>query len=164
VVPLKTEAAGFSTRVKALGGSRYEVQIEQRTVALELVSVSAPDVRFLVDGVVERAGFAQANETIWLTHGGLTLMYADTTFAPPAKGAAGSDGRLTAPIDGKIIAVHVVCGAVIAQGQTLAVLEAMKMQFVISSAVDGVVEDVACQVGQQVKARQLLIGLAPASV
>ena len=160
---LKADDASFSARVRALGGPRYEVMIEQRTLALELVSVFAPDVRFLRDGVVGRASFAQATDTIWLSHAGLTLSYADTSFAPPSKGAVGSDGRLTAPIDGKIVAVNVEPGAAISQGQTLAVLEAMKMEFFISSAVDGVVETVQCQPGQQVKARQLLIGLKPVS-
>jgi biotin carboxyl carrier protein len=39
----------------------------------------------------------------------------------------------------------------------------MKMEFAISSGVDSSVTGVACQVGQQVKARQLLISLAPTS-
>ncbi len=163
VSTLKVGEVSYRPGVRAMGGSRYEVQIEEETVALELVSVAAPDVRFIVNGVVERAGFAQAANTLWLTQGGLTLMYADATFAPPSKEAVGSDGRLKAPIDGKVVAVNVAPGAAIAKGQTLAVLEAMKMEFVISSAVDGVVDSVACELGQQVKARQLLISLTPAS-
>jgi biotin carboxyl carrier protein len=39
----------------------------------------------------------------------------------------------------------------------------MKMEFPITSAVDGLVEVVSCQPGQQVKARALLIGLKPSA-
>ena len=68
---------------------------------------------------------------------------------------------MLAPMDGKILKVLVQPGDTISKGQTLAVLEAMKMEFAISSGVDSSVTAVACQVGQQVKARQLLISLAP---
>jgi biotin carboxyl carrier protein len=37
----------------------------------------------------------------------------------------------------------------------------MKMEFAISSGVDSTVTALACQVGPQVKARPLLISLAP---
>ncbi|MFT3755732.1 MAG: biotin carboxylase N-terminal domain-containing protein [Pseudoxanthomonas sp.] len=161
---LKTDDASFNVRLRPLSGARYEVEVAQQTFVLELVSVDVPELVFALDGVARRARFAHAGETtLWFSLDGLTLQYTDATFAPPAKGAAGSDGRLTAPMDGKIIAVETAPGATIGKGQALAVLEAMKMEFVISSAVDGVVESVECQPGQQVKARQLLIRLAPAS-
>lgn len=162
---LKAEEASFSVQVRPLGSARYEVQRGPQTILLELLSVQAPQLRFTVNGVAQRACFAHAGDAaVWVMHAGLTLMYADATFAPPAKGAAGSDGRLVAPIDGKIVAVNTAPGAAITKGQPLAVLEAMKMEFVISSAVDGVVQSVDCQAGQQVKARQLLIGLTPVSI
>ena len=98
---------------------------------------------------------------LWLCSQGLTLCYVDATLAATEKGAAGSDGRLVAPMDGKIVVLAVKAGASVKKGQTLAVLEAMKMEFQIASGVDGVVENISCQIGQQVKARQLLLNLKP---
>ena len=161
---LKSGEASYRASVQAQGAAQYEVQLEQGAVALELLSVAEPEVRFLAGGVTARAGFAVSGDTIWLSHDGLTSMYSDTTFAPPSKRAAGSDGRMAAPIDGKVVAVLVAPGAAVTKGQTLAVLEAMKMEFVIASAFDGVVASVACQAGQQVKARQQLILLTPSSL
>ena len=46
------------------------------------------------------------------------------------------------------------------KGQTLLVLEAMKIQQQIKSDVDGVVDGLIGQVGQQVKKRQLLLNVA----
>jgi geranyl-CoA carboxylase alpha subunit len=161
-VELRAGADIQKTTVKALYGSHYRVQAGQAEVALEIIALSAPDVQFIVNGIAERASYALTSDGIWVSHNGLTLHYADTTLAAAEKGAAGSDGRLVAPIDGKVLGVMVAPGETIKKGQTLAVLEAMKMEFLISSAVDGVVESVPCQVGQQVKARQLLIALLSA--
>ncbi len=160
---LKAGEKVLDIKVKALSAGRYEVMLPDATKVIELTSLSAPDVRYLCGGIAGRASFALAGDTLWLSHGGLTLAYRDTTLAAAEKGAAGSDGRLVAPMDGKIVAVMVEPGAAITKGQTLAVLEAMKMEFPIASAVDGLVEVVLCQPGQQVKARALLIGLKPAA-
>ena len=74
----------------------------------------------------------------------------------------GSDGRIVAHSDGKIVAVLVKAGDTVAKGQTLAVLEAMKMEFQLAAPVAGVVETVSVAAGDQVKARQLLVKLVPA--
>ncbi|MFT5577079.1 MAG: geranyl-CoA carboxylase alpha subunit, partial [Bermanella sp.] len=55
-----------------------------------------------------------------------------------------------------IIAVKVAPGDSVAVGQTLIVLEAMKMEHPLKASLAGVVESVSCEVGQQVKSRQLL--------
>jgi geranyl-CoA carboxylase alpha subunit len=68
----------------------------------------------------------------------------------------GSDGRLLANSDGKIVAVKVQPGDRVEKGQTLVVLEAMKMEFQLALPVGGVVEAVSVAAGQQVKGRQLL--------
>jgi geranyl-CoA carboxylase alpha subunit len=137
------------------------VQHEGQTLELEVVSMQAPTLRFRHQGLDVQADYALAGNMVHLSHAGLTLSYTDTTLAPASKDAAGSDGRMLAPMDGKILKVLVQSGDTISKGQTLAVLEAMKMEFAISSGVDSSVTAVACQVGQQVKARQLLISLAP---
>jgi geranyl-CoA carboxylase alpha subunit len=149
------------TSVTALGQGHYRVQAQGEALELHIDAMEAPTVRFTHDGLQGKAHFALDGEQLHLAHDGLTLCYTDATLAPAAKDAAGSDGRLLAPMDGKILKVLVQPGQAIAKGQTLAVLEAMKMEFAISSGVDSTVTALSCQVGQQVKARQLLISLAP---
>jgi len=70
-------------------------------------------------------------------------------------GDAEHEGRLTAPMPGKVIAVDVVEGQQVETGQRLIVLEAMKMQHSIKSPGDGTVE-VVVGVGQQVSAGDVL--------
>ena len=56
-----------------------------------------------------------------------------------------------------MIAVHTKPGDRVAKGQTLAVLEAMKMEFQLSLPVDGVVDSISVEAGTQVRSKQVLI-------
>ncbi len=59
-------------------------------------------------------------------------------------------GGLTAPMPGKIVAVHVAPGDVVARGAPLLVLEAMKMEHTIVAPAAGTVAEVRFAVGEQV--------------
>ena len=61
---------------------------------------------------------------------------------------------------GLVKAVHVTKGDTVAAGDRLAVLEAMKMEHVLTAGRDGVVADVLVQEGAQVEAGAALIVLA----
>ncbi|RNL62115.1 acetyl/propionyl-CoA carboxylase subunit alpha [Nocardioides marmoriginsengisoli] len=74
-------------------------------------------------------------------------------FVDPAEQV--SAGSLLAPMPGTVIAVQAESGAEVEAGQTLLVLEAMKMQHSITAPGDGVVE-IAVKVGQQVSAGDVL--------
>jgi len=91
---------------------------------------------------------------------GFSVRFTDRTYAPPAAAAAGSDGRLRAPMDGRIVAIKVAPGESVAKGQTLIVLEAMKIQHQLKAALDATVESVAVQEGQQVSNRTVLVTMA----
>lgn len=64
--------------------------------------------------------------------------------------AGGLGGTLTAPMPGRVTAVHVAAGDSVKLGQALVALEAMKMEHTISAPSKGVVEDVRYAVGDQV--------------
>jgi geranyl-CoA carboxylase alpha subunit len=87
----------------------------------------------------------------------LTVRFTDRTYAAPATAAAGSDGKLRAPMDGRIVAIKVAAGDVVAKGQTLIVLEAMKIQHQLKAALDAKVESVTVKEGQQVSNRAILV-------
>jgi geranyl-CoA carboxylase alpha subunit len=88
---------------------------------------------------------------------GLAVRFIDKTYAPPASAAAGGDGKLRAPMDGRIVAIKVAAGDRVARGQTLVVLEAMKIQHQLKSAIDAKIESVAVREGQQVAIRAVLV-------
>ncbi len=75
-------------------------------------------------------------------------------------GHAGDTVR--APINGKVARVFVKAGETVAKGDRLAVVEAMKMEHVLSAQRDGVVAAVAVGEGEQVNQGALIVSLEPA--
>lgn len=75
-----------------------------------------------------------------------------------AADAEHGEGRLTAPMPGKVIAVLVEPGAVVEKGTPLIVMEAMKMEHTIGAPAAGKVTEVLYGVGDQVAdGAQLLV-------
>ena len=64
--------------------------------------------------------------------------------------AGGSEGGLTAPMPGKVIALIAEPGQAIAKGAPLLILEAMKMEHTIAAPADGIVKSFRYAIGEQV--------------
>ena len=88
---------------------------------------------------------------------GRAALYRDMIRLDGAQNLAGGSGRITAPMHGLLREVRVVTGDTVESGQTLAVLEAMKMHYEIAADVAGTVADVLAVAGTQVAADDLLI-------
>ncbi|SHV23083.1 Probable acetyl/propionyl carboxylase alpha subunit AccA2 [Mycobacteroides abscessus subsp. abscessus] len=71
-----------------------------------------------------------------------------STLTPP--------GSLTAPMPGSVIRLPVATGETVSAGQTLVVLEAMKMEHSIASPIDGVLSALPVEVGKQVSTGDVL--------
>lgn len=76
-------------------------------------------------------------------------------------GVAGS-GEGRAPMPGQIVEILVANGEEVKEGQTLIILEAMKMQQPIKADFDGVVGDLNVKAGDQVDDGQLLVKVTKA--
>jgi len=68
-----------------------------------------------------------------------------------ADGDMASDGRLTAPMPGRVVAVMAETGDAVTRGTALMVIEAMKMEHTIAAPADGRVERFAYGPGDQVE-------------
>jgi biotin carboxyl carrier protein len=71
------------------------------------------------------------------------------------------NGALTAPMPGLIIKILVIEGQQVEQGQTLVMMESMKMQMQLRSACSGSVRSVNVQPGSQVEKGSLLVLIEP---
>ncbi len=140
---------------------RFEVRRDESVLSIEVERHDAEGFVYAIDGVGAEARVARDGTRIWLEASGCCEVFEDVTLAPAQSAAAGSDGRLLANSDGKIVAVSVAAGDVVEKGQTLAILEAMKMEFRLSLPVGGTVVAVSTEVGQQVRNRQLLVQIEP---
>jgi propionyl-CoA carboxylase alpha chain len=70
-------------------------------------------------------------------------------------------GGLSAPMPGRVLDVRVAPGQRVHQGETLIVLEAMKMEHVISANADGTVDEVLVAKNDQVESGAALLTMRP---
>ncbi|MFZ5669950.1 MAG: acetyl/propionyl/methylcrotonyl-CoA carboxylase subunit alpha [Pseudomonadota bacterium] len=130
-------------------------------------------------GEVEAVAYGMANCVCFMgEEGGVLVAQPDTatrvlfehgaTFEfhrlPTSIGALGeSDGAILSPMPGKIVSVAVKAGDKVAKGQTLLVLEAMKMEHALAAPFDGVVAELTAVAGGQVSEGVVLVKLEAAS-
>lgn len=65
--------------------------------------------------------------------------------------------KIVAPMPGKVTKVMVSVSHVIKKGDSLVVMEAMKMEYTLKAEIDGVIKSIAVQTGQQVSLGQVLV-------
>ena len=162
---LKWRETEHTVDVQVHDGRLFTCEIGEAKVQVEVARRQTGAFDYIVagseGGVRGRAHYARTADQVFVCADGRTYGYADRTYAPADAAGAGADGRITANSDGKIVAVHVQPGDRVTKGQTLVVLEAMKMEFQLSTPVDGVVAAVSVAAGTQVKGRQLLLQVTP---
>jgi geranyl-CoA carboxylase alpha subunit len=148
-------------------GHRFTTEVGDGQVVVDVARREAGCFDYIVqagaDSVRGRAHYARHGDQVFVCAEGRTWGFTDRTYAAAEAAGAGADGRITAHSDGKIVAVHVQPGDAVKKGQTLVVLEAMKMEFQLATPVDGKVEAVSVAAGTQVKGRQLLVQVTPAA-
>jgi geranyl-CoA carboxylase alpha subunit len=113
--------------------------------------------RVAVDGLWRRVQCLVDGAALLVDMDALALRFEDRTLEPPKPAEAGGDGRLLAPMDGRVVAVRVAAGDQVEKGQTLVVLEAMKIQHQLKVGVAGTVRSIAVKEGDQVSTRAVLV-------
>ncbi|MGE0424031.1 MAG: acetyl-CoA carboxylase biotin carboxylase subunit [Reyranellaceae bacterium] len=142
-------------------GNRLAVSIGERTYAIEIGAEAEIWLRVAVDGVQRRVQVLATDRGVLLDLDGRSMAFADVTHEPAQARDGAADGILRAPMDGRIVSVRVGAGDTVEKGQTLVVLEAMKMQHQIRAASAGTVATVSVREGEQVSGRAILVTLAP---
>ena len=127
------------------------------TVELELLSMDSTQCIVKRNSVREKIRFAFAGARLHLDSGTGHYTFEDITHDPASVVGGAASGQIKASMDGAIVDVLAQPGDVVAAGQTLVVLEAMKMEHQLKAGIDGVVESVGASVGDQVKERQVLV-------
>lgn len=94
----------------------------------------------------------------WVTVNGQTFELTKSSGRTKRSGHTGhSEGELVAPMPGQVRAVQVAEGDSVSKGQTLIIVEAMKMEIKIAAPFDGMVKVLKAITGQTVEKDQILI-------
>lgn len=136
------------------------VAVDGVAMAARVMTAEAGGIVFSLDG--QRHGFKVTDVGgVLHLHGvrGDIDLVERPRFPPPAGLAQG--GGLRAPMPGRVLALHVVEGQAVAQGDVLLVLEAMKMEHRIVAPADGVVTALRVGLGEQVANGAPLVTIEP---
>ena len=163
--PLELECGGKAAAcaVTVLGQDRYRVEGEGNALDIDVALEGNGAVRFKVNGRARTANYAFAGDTLFLKCGAADLAIRETLYEPrvEAGNGASTQTHVRAPMNGKVVSVLVKEGDVVARGQRLVIVEAMKMQYEMTAGGSATVVCLAVKPGDQVATRQLLVELKP---
>ena len=139
----------FSSR---LNGEDSQLQVMQHAD-----SAGGGWSRVLVDGLAETVLWQRDGATLHLSLAGRAWVVQDLSRAVAARGGEGaSDGKLRASMNGRVVAVQVAVGDLVAAGQPMLTLEAMKMEHVHAAPIAGRVAALHVSVGEQVGSHRVV--------
>jgi acetyl/propionyl-CoA carboxylase alpha subunit len=122
----------------------------------------AGEGRFTIQGSGELSVIgARAGRSIWIGVNGHAIEFRLEQVDERSAAAGIDDASLRPPMAATVVRVAVAPGARVSAGDTLVVLEAMKMELPIRAPRDGVVRSVHCAEGQLVQPDMLLVELEP---
>ena len=154
-----------------LGGAEYVVEYRaRRDGAFDLAGGvarvhrwSAREIDLELEGRRRRARVTRAGSALYVQESRTTAhLEVVARFAPPVPEA--TPGGLHAPMPGVVTEVRVAPGDAVVAGQALVVMEAMKMEHVISAPFAGVVREVLVASGHQVESGADLLAVDPHAV
>ena len=132
----------------------------EQSAVIQVLSIQANAAVVLLDGVKLVAQFMQRQRgQMYCSIGGRGAFFKDLIILDGALAEAVGGGRVIAPMHGLLLEVMVKPGEEVSKGQTLAVLEAMKMHYEIQAEIDGTVAEVTAVAGKQVAADDVLIDI-----
>ncbi|PAV26936.1 3-methylcrotonyl-CoA carboxylase [Tamilnaduibacter salinus] len=141
-------------------GADVTARAGEATVTLTILGMSGSRLDYIDRGVRQHCQYHRVGDRLYLQQLSRSLVVDDVTHAPRDASAGSASGRLLASMDGAIIDVMVSPGDEVSQGDTLVILEAMKMEHPLTAGRDGRVDQVHVSPGTQVSRRQVLVELA----
>jgi 3-methylcrotonyl-CoA carboxylase alpha subunit len=150
-------------RREAGRGQTWRLAADGETSALEVLYLGDGRIRATVDGRVLDGGFASEGRNTWVSLEP-SVWRLERPDAPDVDGTlagseAGNGASLTAPMPGTVVKVLVEEGDEVEEGQTLLVLEAMKMEQSVASPHAGTVRALPYAEGARVPGGAVLAEL-----
>lgn len=132
----------FTVRVRPKEAGTYSVTLDGKPITVKVEEISPQSVRIAFNGETMTFRRSLAGRTPARQEGRAPLSPADA---------------VTAPMPGRIISVLVKSGQRLKEGDTVAIIESMKMESAIKSPRNGEVSEVLAKEGASVKRGELLV-------
>ncbi len=143
--------------LRAVGKNQWHIHQsdETRSFAGELTHVADEEYTLTAQGEIHPIFIHQQVDRFQVHYRGQYYVL-QRVFGTAAE-ALDSGDQVIAPLTGKVIQVNVSVGDKVAQGETLVVLESMKMETALVAPRDAVIESLHCHTGDQVANEQVLV-------
>ena len=136
-----------------------DAQTDKESIEVALDQHAGQHIDITIGGLRHRLNWAKRDNQVFVQWGAQQLIVEDSTYAPAAGPGSAASGEVQAVTEGQLVALEVGVGDRVTKGQTLAVVEAMKMQHRHVADGDGVVKSVDATLNAQVSKGQLLVSL-----
>ena len=138
-------------------GKIFTLTLDDKTILAEILHSENGKLDLLIDGKRITAYVSSDNAKRWVTVDGQTFVLTKSSGAKRKSAGHDHASELVAPMPGLVRSVNVSEGESVAKGQTLLLLEAMKMEIRIQAPRDGMVKKLFVKQGQTVEREQVLI-------
>ena len=153
-------AIGYSLGA-ASGDTTLALEVNGEHHELGLRGLGTDEVRVRFAGLEHRCTVVEYTDgSVWVNSSGAQTSWRQEPRLPDPDAVAAGGGPV-APMSGTVVHVGVEPGDLVEAGQTLVVLEAMKMEHPALAAGPGVVDAVLVEVGQYVEAKTTLVTVTP---
>jgi acetyl/propionyl-CoA carboxylase alpha subunit len=141
------------------------VTVDERSYDVDWQRAEGGVISLLVDGRSHTARVARRDGglAVWIDGRSFVLETGagdDESFAGSGS-AVGGSGRIKAPMPGAVVKLAVSEGEQVTTGQSLVIVEAMKMEHDVRSPIDGVVAKVNVAAGDSVGTTEAMIEIEP---
>ncbi len=140
----------------------YQVSVGENKIALAILNLEDNTCLYQLNDTRRSVDFSRKANALSLDTGSNYYTFEDRTLISDKADQAAGNGQLCASMDGQIVATLVAPGETVKQGETIVVLEAMKMEHQLTANCDGTLSELQVAAGDQVKSRQLLATIIPA--
>ena len=142
------------------GRNEYRLLLGENKYTAQILSHDAPKIKALINGQIAAAEVVKNNRDFTVFYKGIITNLHHLALGAEDTGAEGGSGVIITPMPGKVLKVMASVGDNVKAGQPLLILEAMKMEHTIKSAIDGVVEQFSLREGTQVSDGDTLVKIA----
>ncbi|WP_296223673.1 acetyl/propionyl/methylcrotonyl-CoA carboxylase subunit alpha [Ralstonia sp. UBA689] len=157
------DGEAIEMRVRALAAQRWELTWDGGIAEVQILSEADGRLTLALGDTLCQLDYAVTETDCHFVLDGREHTAVDTTYAKAERnGEQTGSGRISAPMNGRVVAVHVAEGEAVSAGQVLLVVEAMKMEHSIAAPLAGEVKGLFIQVGAQVAPGGLLMEIAAA--